>query len=262
MALINAEFFMAQSLCRGTSIRVILPEPGCGRPNSIGRYPVLWLLHDEGGNCSSWTRYTSLERYVEQAGIACIMPTIDFSFGANIDSGRFFDWISEELRTYCAAMYPISDKGQDNFIAGVGMGGYAALKIGLTLPTHYGKIATFSASHLTENDLAPIPGGPRHPHNLWRNLVFKTTSVTELTDGEFDLLHLASETAHASTTLPIIHTFCTREDYRLDAMQTDAEYFRQLGFTYTLTIGEGETNWTYLDCTLPLMFTQLNSEKL
>jgi len=47
------------SVGRRTSLNVIIPE------NIQGRVPVLYLLHGYSDDHTAWTRYTSLERYLE-----------------------------------------------------------------------------------------------------------------------------------------------------------------------------------------------------
>ena len=46
--------------------------------------------------------------------------------------------MTEELPTRMKEWFPISDNPADTFIAGLSMGGYGALKIGLTYPERYG----------------------------------------------------------------------------------------------------------------------------
>ena len=36
----------------------------------VRKFPVLWLLHGEGESCSDWFRFTPLEEYAQQTGIA------------------------------------------------------------------------------------------------------------------------------------------------------------------------------------------------
>ena len=38
------------------------------------RYPVLYLLHGLSDNCTGWSRYTAVERYARNYGVAVVMP--------------------------------------------------------------------------------------------------------------------------------------------------------------------------------------------
>lgn len=102
------------------------------------KFPVLWLLHGEGENCSDWFRFTLLEEYAQQAGIAVVCPTIENSFGVNVKRGDPWEnFLTGNLRTAVYSMFPFSDKRKDNFIAGISMGGYAALRLALYHPELY-----------------------------------------------------------------------------------------------------------------------------
>lgn len=106
MALMDVEIY-SQCLTRMTTFSVMLPEPGSGKIDSTGKYPVLWLLHGATDDYTSWQRYTSLERYINNAGIAAVLPNADISFYTNTNGGRYFDYVTEELPDICSRMFPI-----------------------------------------------------------------------------------------------------------------------------------------------------------
>ena len=64
-------------------IDVIIPENKWGyslaeRPKDY-KYPVLWLLCGGGFDYTDWQRYTAIELYAAQAGIAVVMPSAYYS---------------------------------------------------------------------------------------------------------------------------------------------------------------------------------------
>jgi len=260
MSCIHTEFFMAKTLTRGFDIQVILPEPGEGRVNAQGRYPVLWLLHGEGANHTSWTRFTSLERYLRDAGIACVLPCGDLSYYANIDGGRYFDFVTQELRMFCTRMFPISNKREDNFIAGASMGAYAALRIGLMEPERYCAVGALSGANITNRQLHPVKGGNRAPLNLWRGLVFGTTDAGGLRGGEFDLYVLAKSAREQNRLLPRIYGFCGADDAVLPEMQRDMLELRGSDADYSLQIVGGGHDFACWDACLPELLRQLAAD--
>ncbi len=251
MACINTEFFMADTLARGFGIQVILPEPGEGRVDEQGRYPVFWLLHEEGGNHTSWARNTALERYLREAGIACVLPNGDLSYFANIDGGRYFDFVTQELRMFCTRMFPLSQERAENFIAGASMGAYGALRIGLSEPERYGFIGVISGGNITSRQLAPVAGGKRAPLNLWRELVFDTADAERLRGGAFDLYALAKSAVEQGKTLPRIYGCCGKEDAVLPEMRQDMRVLQSLGAAYSLSVKEGGHDYACWDACLP-----------
>ena len=81
MALLQVNCF-SNVLDLQVMINVILPQQTKKRvgTDSVGvteDVPVLYLLHGMGGNHSVWERRTSLERYVDDLGLAVVMPATD-----------------------------------------------------------------------------------------------------------------------------------------------------------------------------------------
>ena len=75
-----------------TQVDVILPEKylygGLQAPvRKDGRHPVLYLLHGGGDDHSRWERFTSLERYVTEYGLAVVMPNALVSRYTNMAYG-------------------------------------------------------------------------------------------------------------------------------------------------------------------------------
>ncbi|GHV11562.1 tributyrin esterase [Spirochaetia bacterium] len=120
-----------------TDMDVILPE-------NRKTCPVLYLLHDLGGNQTSWQRHTSIERYALEKGIAVVMPSgLDRWYTDVSLAGGFFDnyhrFFVYELISICRSFFPqFSSNPRECFIGGAGMGGYGALKLALLHPDVYG----------------------------------------------------------------------------------------------------------------------------
>lgn len=98
-------------------------------------YPVLYLLHGLSDDHTIWHRRTSIERYVSALGLAVVMPNVGKSFYTDMaNGGNYFTFITEELPTLVQSYFPVSAKREDNFIAGLSMGGYGAFKVALSCP--------------------------------------------------------------------------------------------------------------------------------
>ena len=151
MALINIKF-ASEVLGRCTNIDVIIPQKNTAGQIGIEnkaqdeKYKCLLLLHGLSDDGTIWARRTSIERYATEKGIAVILPPADRSFYTNMKYGdRFYDFISEEVPRIAREFLPISDKREDNFVAGLSMGGYGALKIGLKKPDKFAACAGLSS---------------------------------------------------------------------------------------------------------------------
>jgi len=129
-----------------TDINVILPEDAGVGPKRA-RYPALYLLHGASDNYSNWLRSTAVERYATERGLAVVMPSAALSFYNDMKYGQnYYSYISSELPNFVKTMFPVLDGRENTFVAGLSMGGYGALRIGLSKPENYSAIACFSGA--------------------------------------------------------------------------------------------------------------------
>jgi len=132
MSFINVNF-MSHVLGMGCAANVILPQ---SPPENILKKPfkTLYLLHGLSDDHTAWARYTSIERYAAEYGITVVMPCVHRSFYSDSKYGRYFEFVSEELISIMEEMFPLSNKREDRYAAGLSMGGYGAMKLGLRCP--------------------------------------------------------------------------------------------------------------------------------
>ena len=75
--------YHSEQLNMKMGVNVIIPENKWGysladRPFGY-KYPVLWLLCGGGVDYSDWQRYTAVELFAAQEGIAVVMPSAYYS---------------------------------------------------------------------------------------------------------------------------------------------------------------------------------------
>ena len=151
MALIQCDFF-SEILGISSSMCVILPQDTTNQIGMEGshkrqRYPTLYLLHGYSDDYTIWQRRTSIERYVASLGIAVVMPNAGKSYYTDMKKGdKYFTFISQEVPELARSFFPLSEKREDNFIAGLSMGGYGAFKVALTYPERFCAAASLSGS--------------------------------------------------------------------------------------------------------------------
>mgnify|MGYP000908736560 FL=1 len=140
--------FISQTLLRSVEMTVIIPSPTI--PESLGvadrpasyevkdPYPVLYLLHGLGNDHSDWTSYTNVELFAEEQSMAVIMISAENKFyRKNADGDDFFHFLSEEVPAFIKGMFPVSNRPEDTYIAGLSMGGYGAMIHGLNHPERF-----------------------------------------------------------------------------------------------------------------------------
>ena len=114
------------------------------------RYKVLWLLHGTFGGYSDWVRKSNIETYACEKDLMVVMPGVgntDYeewnNFTQGYDSCRY---IVDELMPLVQAWLPASDKREDNFVAGLSMGGGGALKLAVNYPDKFEAAAILSSA--------------------------------------------------------------------------------------------------------------------
>lgn len=140
MALLRCDINSHQlEMC--TVVNVIIPDDVENKST-----PVVYLLHGLSDNCSNWLRLTSVERYANRHKVAIIIPEVQRSYYSDMKYGlKYFSYITKELVEFASSMFNLPTTRDKTFIAGLSMGGYGALKCGLTYPEQYAGIGAFSA---------------------------------------------------------------------------------------------------------------------
>ena len=236
MALIQCDFYSEQ-LELGTSMNVVLPQPESAPATAP---PVLYLLHGLSDDHTAWTRYTSIERYAEDKGLAVVMPQVHRSFYADEVHGlKFWSFLAEELPAVVQRFFRVSDRREDTFVAGLSMGGYGAMKLALRQPERFAKAATLSGAL----DLADADDWDKRPH--MRPLIDRVFADRPIAGTSDDLLHLLQTVD--PTELPELMLRCGSEDHLIAQNErfvaACAENKVQLDAAFT----PGEHEWSYWD---------------
>lgn len=154
MSLVTLDF-ESQYLHMNTKIGVILPNlPHGTNPKTFyangKKYRVLWLLHGTYGDYSDWIRKSKIELYACKHNLIVVMPSglnsnyINWpKFGQGYEME---DHLIHELMPLVTSWFPASDKREDNFIAGLSMGGNGSLIYALNHPEKFSKAAILSSS--------------------------------------------------------------------------------------------------------------------
>lgn len=114
-------------------------------PNSTT--PALILLHGYGGNHRDWTNLTDIEDEVARMQIAVIMPDGENSWyvnAVNDSAGHYENALLLDLLP--AVRHRIRIDTTRMGVAGLSMGGFGALELGLRHPTTFRFIGALSAS--------------------------------------------------------------------------------------------------------------------
>jgi len=248
--------FFSESLELSCSMDVMVPQPetegqiGMAGAPTRERYPVLYLLHGLSDDHSIWQRRTSVERYAAELPLIIVMPAVNRSFYSDEKVGnRYFTFVSQELPRLVRHFFPASGKREDTFAAGLSMGGYGALKLGLRCPDKFSAVASLSGA--VDMSLALREKLKASPGNAIDAEQFNYFAPQFGTPEEFlgsggDLAAVFDRNLAAGVTMPKVYMACGTEDFLLDQNRAMRARMRdKLDLTYIEEPGDHE--WGFWD---------------
>lgn len=233
-------FSSALGMC--VTCDVILPQRRDNAPNR--KLPVLWLLHGAYGNHFDWIRRTNIERYAAPYGLAVVMPSAYNSCYTDMaHGGKYFTYISQELPASLQKLFNLSDRREDNFIAGLSMGGAGSLIIGLAKPEQYAAIGCLSAGATASPKDSTGFLSPRR----WE----MTFGPGEIQPGSYlDALGNATRLAQSGNACPRVFHACGNDDPLLPSVLETRKVFEAFSgnpFDYQFVQAPGTHNWEFWD---------------
>lgn len=246
MALMQCNFF-SDVLGLTCSMNVILPQATTtqigmtGKTGRTRRHRVLYLLHGLSDDHTIWLRRTSIERYVSELGLAVVMPAVNRSYYTDMKhGGRYWTFVSRELPTLVESFFPISDKREDTFVAGLSMGGYGAFKMALSRPEKFAAAASLSGA-LDPMKLLHIRDGE------WRREHTDIFGTRSFYGTGNDLVYLARKVARSRGPKPRLFQCCGTEDFLIEDNHSFRDMASALKMDFTYEQGPGNHSWEYWD---------------
>ena len=253
MAFIHLNYF-SNELKTNTDINIIIPTPTSGEymyGKDIGYFQegklfqVLYLLHGTYGDYSEWCRQTSIERYAQKYKLAVVMPSCANSYYYDMHDGpNYFTFLTEELPCYLSNLFPFSQKREDNFIAGLSMGGYGAWLAAISKPLLFAAAANLSGDPDLSNNLKNTIAkeGP------WPfSSIFKDCDPEYFCSSENNLFNILQDQLDQKVELPrLFHSVGTEDNY-FKRTQSALEKISDMGVEITCENFPGIHDWDYWD---------------
>lgn len=265
MSLVHLNFF-SQFLGNNTDVNIILPDLSMGEVpaefyNSGKKYPVLWLLHGTFGDYTDWLRKSNIEIYAAERNLIVVMPS-----GANSNyvnwpgfatGYRAWDYLTEELMPLVQGWFPASSRREDNFIAGLSMGGNGAMQYAVGHPEKFAGAASLSNAP-TNLRLMKEPkydggnGGDDQAQKLFnqrmKNLVDNFGGLDGYVNSPINVWDRLPELLKAET-LPKLYFCCGENDSLIwEKYCRFKEYAQKLGIPALFEEAPGYTHeWRFWD---------------
>ncbi len=259
--------FESQCLNGNTTIGIILPD----RPRDqtakdfyeTGRkYKVLWLLHGTYGDYSDWLRKSSIELYACEKNLVVAMPSALNSNYNNWDGCMMgynvFDYFFEELMLIIYNWFPVSDKREDNFIAGLSMGGDGALKFALAHPEKFSAVASLSWAPI--NLRKPVKGDILTSGKRFSNSVNNAGNMAAYLNSNDNIWDRLPEYA-SKKGLPDFYFTCGTTDFLFGKYRAFKKYAQKCRFNAVFEEVDGYGHeWRFWDLAIQqaLVFFKLD----
>ena len=231
MALVRVDF-QAPALAKACGMNLIVPDVP-------GPWPVLYLLHGLGDDHTIWGRRTSLERYLAGTNLMVVMPDGQKSFYANDPRPGGLTWedhIISDVVGFCDRVFPTRPEAPGRAIAGLSMGGYGAMMLGLKHRDKFSAISSHSgALGFLEKELFE-GAGP---------MVRALDEV--LSRQEYNCHRLAEQALADVGAIPAVRFDCGVEDFLIAENRAFHSHLTALGLEHEYTEHPGMHNWAYWD---------------
>ncbi|MDE7285769.1 MAG: esterase family protein, partial [Lachnospiraceae bacterium] len=171
----------------------------------------------------------------------------------------YFTYVAEELPRYMEKVFPITDNPGERFAAGLSMGGYGAMKLGLTFPERFAAVASMSGVLDVE--------GLMKKEELTREI--ELDQVLRWCYGDFvgakaqenDLCSLLERAVERQMKLPRIFQCVGTEDFLYEINQTFLKKAKELEIDLAYEEEPGIHEWDYWEKKLFRVFEWMFSER-
>lgn len=242
MAVFEGSFF-SKNLGRENPVSVILPhdvaaEPGWG-------FPVLYLLHGRGDNSKTWLMRSNIERYATERGLAVVMPNADLSFYCNMKNGApYLSYIIEELPEMIGRMFHLSYTRERNFIGGISMGGYGAIKCALLSPERFS--GCIALSPVTEIQAYVEYTSRKGDAGMWRGIFGESVNI-QAGDDLYTLAQNANTFVHIC---PSFYIACGKQDELYEQNLRFKEHLDACHVDFTFEQANASHEWAFWDAAI------------
>lgn len=264
--------YLSQALMKQTNVTMILPswetlDAVKGKAESYvpgTKFQTLYLYHGGTGDDSDYVNFSNIVRYANDHKMAVVMPC-GYNSGYTNDGpdkipwqARYWDFIFEELPKVCAAMFPISTRAEDTFVAGLSMGAIATAKW-----------AAYGAERI--NTAIMMSGGGMDMDKIMAVVNQYSNGTTDfeinfdeleakgikLIDPESDIYVQARKNAEEGKKLPKVIMTCGGDDFIRSFVHISRDLFKGCGYDVTYEEVPGYTHeWDFWDLSLRKAFNE------
>jgi S-formylglutathione hydrolase FrmB len=236
------------ALGREMPYRVFLPaKVAAGQ-----KLPVVYLLHGNGGNFRNWSDDSNISQYAAQ-GLILIMPEGNSSYFMNAvekPQDQYEDYLIHDLISDVESRFPAKSSRANRAIAGVSMGGFAAVTLALRHPDMF----VFAGAISPAIDVPERRFTWKRASQWWRfRAIFGPWGSAER-DGRdpFVLVRTADP-----RTAPYVYLTAGEQEPLLEPIQRFAARLQAYGIAHEFHTKPGGHDWGEWDAQIPGCFEKL-----
>jgi S-formylglutathione hydrolase FrmB len=140
----------------------------------------------------------------------------------------------------CRSFFPLSPAREDNYVAGLSMGGYGAFKLGLRCPDRYCAAASLSGA-VDISGMGLAEGG-------WRAEMENIFGDLDAVKGsDHDLLAVSERLVASDAPRPRLFAWCGTDDFLYDQNVTFRRHCDTIGLPLDYSEGPGGHSWDMWD---------------
>ncbi len=231
--------FHSPNLNREMRYLVLLPA---NYDASAQRYPTLFLLHGLYGDYQNWSTLTSLPKYARQLNLIIAMPDAGNSWYVNSatdPADKYEDYFVKDFINEIDTHFRTIRSGSARAIAGLSMGGYAAVKFSLKYPSLFAYAGGISAALDASADLDTT-------HPAFRDGLRKAFGEAgDPTRSRNDVFALVAHGEFGD--LPYFYLDCGSDDMFLDVNRKFVARLQLSRVPYEFHELQGNHEWSYWD---------------
>ncbi len=250
MALIHAQFY-SQSLMRSVPFCAFIPieKPAQGEDalKKSAQFQkglkTLYLLHGLSGCETDWITLTGVRSYAAKKNLALIMPSAEnrFYIDGALPNERYGTFVGEELVNASRALFNLSERREDTFIAGLSMGGAGAIRSACLYPATFSAAAGLSSAFLSSVHLA---GNNPSFSQKWADSVFGSVQKMEQT---YKNAVKSLKEGTKRELYPHFYLGCGTEDFLIEANRDFHCFLSENGIEHRYEESPGIHDWNFWD---------------
>jgi S-formylglutathione hydrolase FrmB len=250
--------FSSAALGDERSLLVVLP---LDYETSTSRYPTLYLLHGYDADITDWARGTNLTAYAARHHLIIVTPEASRGWYVNSvqdPKAKFDDFVAKDVIEYVDAHFRTIPERFARAIAGVSMGGYGAVLLGLKHNDTFAAIGSFSgALGIVHQEPPESPNEPEGMRKFRREMESRFGTHGSKEQKERDPFELAGQIPLEK--MPLLFIVCGGEDELADANHQFIRLLAQHRIPYEYhERSPREHDWKIWDEEIPIFLDRLD----